>query len=389
MEANVLSCRKCGSNLLSDAVFCHRCGVRQEPQRSRKTRGNGQGTVYKDANGKYRAVVTLRTYIDENGKYKRITKSARFDKKKDAVAALPELLNQTAAEKKKTGITFRELYDKWLPTHQAGKSTMDCYKAAMNYFKPVWYSRMDDIDIDDLQDCVDGCGKGKRTQQNMKSVCGLIYKFGIPRQMTPNNLNLAQFLHVSGDDAAARESFTDEQIEQIRGILGKTRYADYVYCMIYLGFRPSEFLSLAVINYDRYRRCIVGGAKTEAGTNRVVTISPKIRSIIDEVIGDRADGVVFCSPSGSEWDLKRFTEDAFYPVLNAAGIDNPIVEVAGGVKRHKYTPHSCRHTFATLMKRVDAPNKDKMGLIGHASDEMLRYYQDISLDDLRKITDKI
>lgn len=57
--------------------------------------------------------------------------------------------------------------------------------------------------------------------------------------------------------------------------------------------------------------------------------------------------------------------------------------------RHTYTPHFCRHTFATLMKRVDAASTDKLKLIGHTSDEMLRYYQDVPVEDLRKITDRI
>ena len=66
-----------------------------------------------------------------------------------------------------------------------------------------------------------------------------------------------------------------------------------------------------------------------------------------------------------------------------------MVEIAGGARRHKYTPHSCRHTFATLMKRVDAPSKYKQELIGHASEEMLKYYQDVEISDLKKITDLI
>lgn len=78
----------------------------------------------------------------------------------------------------------------------------------------------------------------------------------------------------------------------------------------------------------------------------------------------------------------------FYSVLEAAEIDNPI-EMANGVTKHRYTPHSCRHTFATLLKRVNGADKDKLELIGHTSEEMLRYYQDVSLDDLRKITDAI
>ena len=60
-----------------------------------------------------------------------------------------------------------------------------------------------------------------------------------------------------------------------------------------------------------------------------------------------------------------------------------------GVVRHRYTPHSCRHTFATLLKDVPAPDKDKLRLIGHTSAEMLRHYQDVDVDSLRRITDAL
>lgn len=41
------------------------------------------------------------------------------------------------------------------------------------------------------------------------------------------------------------------------------------------------------------------------------------------------------------------------------------------------------------MKKIEAPEKDKLELIGHTSEEMLRYYQDVSYADLRKITDQL
>ena len=65
------------------------------------------------------------------------------------------------------------------------------------------------------------------------------------------------------------------------------------------------------------------------------------------------------------------------------GIDNPVDELG----RHKFTPHSCRHTFATLLKRVPGADKDKLALMGHESAEQLREYQDVAFDDLRRITD--
>lgn len=378
-------CIKCGRELPDGAGWCCWCGRKQTVERRTKARGNGQGSVYKRGR-KYVAIVTVGYYNDDNGVRRRQTRSKTFDKRSDAIAALPAL-SAPIVKKQKTDIIFRELYDKWFPTHRAGKSTMDCYKAAMKYFKPVWYMRMADIDIDDLQECLDTCGKGKRTQENMKALCGLIYKFGIPRQAVPENLNLGPFLTVGGSETAHRVSFNDLEIEKIRRQIGSCQYADYVYCLIYLGFRPSEFHALDISQYNAADQCFVGGSKTEAGTNRVVTISPKIQPYVKSIIGARSSGPVFCNGNGEQWDLKAFTEQAFYPVLDAAEIDNPIVEIGGGVKRHKFTPHSCRHTFATLMKRIDAPSKDKQELIGHSSEEMLKYYQDVDLQDLRKITD--
>ena len=374
------NCKKCGAELDVCYIFCPMCGRKQTRERSPKKRGNGQGTVLELPNGKYKTVVTLGYYTGEDGKRHRRTRSRVFARKKDAVAAVPELLNAKPAEKKR--ITFKELYDRWLPTHRAGKSTIDCYKAAIKYFAPLWHVPVADIDLDDLQECLDECPHGKRTRQNMKAVCGLVYKYGIPRKVIPENLNLAQFLIVEGEGTARRASFTDEEIEAIKKACGKVPHAEEVYILIYTGFRPSEYLSLTADSYDNALQTLTGGSKTAAGRDRVVTLSPKIAPFVAALAA--SGGPLLKDPSGKPWTLKGWTEDVFYPVLGAAGVDNPVED-----RRHKYTPHSCRHTFATLMKRVDGTDKDKQELIGHASAEMLRYYQDVEIADLKRITDAI
>lgn len=379
---------KCSSELPDNAVYCTYCGRKQLRSRSPKSRGNGQGSVYKLRNGKYKAVVTLRYYMDTDGKVKRQTRSKVFIRKKDAIAALPELISMPSSRALKD-LTFQQLYDAWLPTHRAGKSTMDCYKAAFKHFRPIWCIPMSDMSIDDLQECVDGCGKGRRTQENMRALVGLMYKYGIPRRAIPDKLNLAPYILVGGDPAAHRPSFTDVQIEAIRRCVGLIPHADTVIAMIYTGFRPSEFLQLKVEEFDRQKVCLIGGSKTAAGVDRVVTISPKIAPIIIGAAAGRSTGWLFPAPDGKAWSLRAYTDAAFYPVLKAAGINNPIVTIGGGVERHLYTPHSCRHTFATLLKRIEAPSKDKQELIGHASEEMLKYYQDVDIQDLKRITDAI
>ena len=380
------NCKRCGALLPEAANFCPNCGKSTARRTGTKRRGNGQGCVYQLANGKYKAEVTTGYVIGEDGKKRRKYRSKTFERKKDALAAIPTLAQTKRETRKET--TFKQLYDAWYPTHRAGKTTLDCYAAAVKHFRALWPLRIADIDIDDLQECLDSCPAGKRTRENMRAVVSLMYKYGIPRHLIPDNLNLAPFLIVTGEGAAHRESFTDVQIEMIRQGVGVVPYADYVYCMIYTGFRPSEFLALTHDSYDKTRVTLTGGAKTDAGKGRVVTLSPKIKSIV-EARFDASSAFLFGDAAGGQFSLKYFTERYFYPALEAVGIDNPVVEIAGGVKRRKYTPHSCRHTFATLMKRVQGAEKDKLELIGHASGEMLRYYQDAALDDLRRITNAL
>lgn len=380
-------CTKCGKPLPPGAIYCAYCGKKQTPdERKHLKRSNGTGSVYKLPSGKYKAIVTAGYTTSEDGKRHRQTRSKVYDKRKDAVNALPILLGATPQEKKRR-MTFSQLYEAWLPTHRAGKDTINCYKAAYKHFASIHAEKIAEIDVDDLQECLDECPRGKRTRQNMKALAGLMYKYGIPRHVIPDNLNLGPFLAVDGDATAHRESFTDIQIEQIRKAVGVVPGADAIYCMIYTGFRPSEFLALTGKDYDPARSCLTGGAKTAAGKGRKVTASPKIKSILAHSAA--SGGPLFPDPSGKPWELKDFTERVFYPALKQIGIDNPLVEIAGGVKRHKYTPHSCRHTFATLMKRVPGAEKDKLELIGHASGEMLRYYQDVAIDDLKMITDAL
>jgi hypothetical protein len=384
-------CRKCHLDV-PDGLYCCKCGAKQRTEhRPVKKRGNGQGTVWQLQDGKYMATaVTL--FVDENGKLRKRTASRRFEKKKDALDALPALrksLFVVAPAPVQEHVMFKDVYDKWLPTHKAGKSTIQCYKSAFKYFSDLWYYPASAITVDDLQECMDDCPQGRQTKANMKTVCGLVYKYGIPRGYFPEKLNLSDYLNVSGKGVSARASFDDEQIRKIKNRIGKTPFADYVYCLIYLGLRPAEFLDVRLENYDAKQNVIVGGAKTDAGLNRTVTISPKIQNVVKKIAGNRTEGFLFCDPADGDRFRNETFADRFYAVLEDAKIDNPIIIVGAGKNRHKYTPHSCRHTFATLIKRVAGADKDKLELIGHSSDEMLRYYQDVSIEDLKAITDAI
>lgn len=379
-----MKCRKCRAEIPDGSAFCLKCGAKQDVTRKPKTRGNGTGSVYKLANGSWIAVRSISSTIDETGKMHRKTVSkSGFKTKREAIEYLPLLKEKPKHEK---DITFKALYDLWEPTHKRSASTLGNYRAALNYFRPVWYDYISEITIDDLQDCLDDCTQGKRTKENMKALCGLLYKYAIPRHYA--TLNMGQYLVINADGGIGKEGLPMAALDKIKEAVGKISYADYIVAQCYLGFRPSEFLALTCKDYNKKQKTLIGGAKTDAGKNRTVTISPKVQPIIDAHTKDRIAGAsIFGDAKGQPMSIEDYRA-TFYRVLEQCGIENPITEV-NGVKRRRYTPHSCRHTFSTLMKNVQGADKDKLALIGHTSTETLRHYQDVDLEGLRKITDAI
>lgn len=196
-------------------------------------------------------------------------------------------------------------------------------------------------------------------------------------------LNMGQYLIVGGAKGLGKDGLPMDALKKLEDNVGKVPYADYIVADCYMGFRPSELLELDVSNYDRKEKTITGGAKTEAGKDRIVPIAPKIQGTIDRLTNGKIAGPLFCDAGGGKMRIEVYRE-RFYEALEVCGIDNPIIEV-NGQKRRTYTPHSCRHTFATMMKNVKAADKDKLALIGHTSTEMLRHYQDTEIEGLRKI----
>lgn len=378
-----MKCRRCKKETPDSSKFCVVCGAKQNITRKPRGRGNGQGTVFKRPNGKWIALIITEQTL-ENGKVKKKTVSrSGFATKRDAENYVPVLKARQSAPDRST-LTFEQVYDMWLPTHRAGASTMNCYKAAFKHFAGIKNEIFAELALDDLQECLDDCPNGKRTRQNMKALCGLMYKYAIPRRIT-DNINIAQYLIITGEDGVGKVGFSDEDLSKLWANTDN-RIVRIILAQCYLGFRPSEFLALRVENYDSENHTLTGGAKTEAGKNRVVTISPKIQPFIDELIGNRSSGNLVTADGAPV--LPHAYRKLFYAALEACGIDNPSSE-ENGIQRKKYTPHSCRHTFATLMKRVEGADKDKLKLIGHTSSEMLRHYQDVSISDLKRITDAL
>lgn len=368
-----MNCRKCGKSLPDEAVYCLYCGSKQTaaaaPRRKVKSRGNGQGTAYKRGN-KWAA------------QYRHVSSSGMVSLYKGGFGTKKEALEWLAAintvQRTDPDITFEDLYAKWIERHEerVSKSTIDCYKAAFKYFGTVQRLPFARLTTEQLQACVDACPHGTRTRENMKALCTSLYKYAHEIGVTGDDYG--QHIYIKREKAEVEKpTFTPEELQRMFKQQPFVPDLDIVLILCYTGFRVSELLKLKKEDYNTEENYLIGGGKTKAGTNRIVTVSPKIKSfIMARYMSAPPGGPIFrycesgepMKPNG----YRRIQER----VLKKAGV-------------RILTPHACRHTFATLIKTVEAPKEDKKRLIGHSSDEMLEHYTHAQIKDLERITDRL
>ena len=400
-------CPKCRKDSDSGFAFCPHCGRKMSPGKARrqKSRGNGTGCAYWDPVHRYWVAQIVDGYRElpafsldnpENRKQRipiKKTKSG-FKRREDALAYCQQLKDQKA-QAPELFLTLEEVYEQWEPWYEprVDASTMAGYRAAFHYYGSLNKKRITEITAAELQACMDACPRGKRTHQNMKVVAGLIWKYAMDKHIV-TQVESAN-LYTGKGKSVKRDALTDIEVEKIRKAIGSERYAEYIFCLAYLGYRPGEMLELRkdqVIEH-KGRLFLIEGKKTDAGRGRTVPVHQKIEDIIRARLYVPGTDLVFpqyvFAKASKERPIAPLTafkemsdnylrENVFKPLCSRLGIAEGKV------------PYAARHTFSNKLKKADGTDTEKAALIGHTSYEFTKKaYQSSDLDELLEVMDSI
>lgn len=369
-------CRKCHQPLHPTWKACPFCAapVVQPPPKTKKRprRGNGTGGVYKRGSTWTARVTVGWQQVGGKSEPVRRTKGG-FKTKTEALKYCQTLLENPYVPKSTE--SFSEVAARWQDAYapRVKESTMACYKAALGHFKRIAYRKLTELTVAEIQSCFDTCAAGRSTKEDMRTVCSLVYKYAAQNGLDVKNPS--PYLYLGTEKKGTRDPLSMDELERVRRAIGIVPFAGMIYALCYLGYRPTELLSLKKSDYDPVQNCFRGGIKTEAGKNRYVTISPKIQPIVDALMAQEGEYVFSIEP-GKPMTEAFFRDYCFTPCMEALQIKGK-------------TPYSCRHTFANLLKAVRGSDTDKAALIGHADASMTKYYQSADYESLRAITDKI
>lgn len=360
-----------------------------------KGRGNGQGTAILAKNKKsWIAIVTVGKKVVDGKFYTVRKKKSGFPTKKAALAYCPTLLAEGHIDKH-SRYTLQEVYEMWESYYEprVGSSTMDNYRYAYKHFKSLHSIYIDSIEPENLQECMDKCKSGKRTHQNMKVTAGLIWAWAVDHKILDRDITRNLFIgHL---ESIKREPLTDEEVEMFKNAIGEEKYAEYIYCLCYLGFRPGELLELKKDSLHEEEidgkkvYYFIGGKKTEAGRNRIVVIPSQILDIVlqrKEVEGTDLLFPQYVYSRKKPYDFigfKQMTDEylrdsIFKKMAKKFGIDS------------KKVPYCARHTYADKLEKAAGSDRSKAKLIGHKDYKFTKdKYQSTQIAALNEVAESI
>ena len=360
-----MKCRKCKEEIPDVSKFCMFCGASQESKKkSIKHRGNGQGTVYKMRNGKYRASVVLAMYRDENGKLKRKTASKVFVKKSDAIAALPGL---KATKPEIVDMSLHDLHEAYTDGKEfdaLSKSQRDKLGIAWRRLAPIEFAMISTLTVDDLQTVIDGATSTYYPARDMKVLLSHLYRIAIRKEIVMHNKS--EYIDLPDAPKAKRECWTKDEVAALWKDYETNAFTGYILIMCYAGLRYGEIATIQLENIHLAENYMIGGIKTEAGINREIPIHKRIKPIIERFVSQRRKKLLEMNEDNfydAYWTTIRRTglrerppqtcRHFYFSSMTAAGIEGGIIAETGG--------HA---SYLTTMKNyVRIPLEDKLDAV--------------------------
>lgn len=337
---------------------------------------NGYGSVVK-LSGKrrrpYGALVTLG--FDDNGKQKR-----KFIGYSETFKGANKLLLEYGDNPKlyTNNFTLKQIYDNWSKSHfeTLSKSGVRAYTVPWNKCERLYNVNIKELTLYHLQQVVDECGESYSAKKQMKNMLRQIYKYALKYDYI--NKDYTEFLDIGKKVVKnLRVPFSNEEIEKLWKFEHLIYGVDTIIMMIYTGFRIGELIDIKCKDVNLEQGYIIGGKKTEAGTNRLVPINSKIKKLIEiRMENKNPEDMLITTKRGAPMKYNNYSDSIFTPAMKKLQMDHKI--------------HDTRHTFATLLSNSDVNPTSIKKLIGHSTYLTTeKIYTHKNIEELKKAVEKI
>lgn len=369
-------CIKCKKEIAEGSEYCNWCGKKQKAERRKsRKRANSQGSVYKLSDNRTKPwIATLPCKYDKEGYSHRII-LGYFKTKTEGLNALNNAISSNTTDR--INMTLSDIFLSWSETayKELSDKSIKAYNTAYGHLQKLHNIKMRDIRANDIQKSIDALSDYAETCRKIKVLYSQLCKYAMSQDIILQNYS--QFLKIPKSKKAEKKIFLPEQIQQIYSIAKDgNETAMIIIIMIYCGMRIGELFDIKLKDVNITDGYMIGGKKTDAGKNRLVPFNDKIVDFINYFYLKSGEYLI-PNTTGGKKSVENFRKREFYPFLESLGISG-------------ITPHSTRHTFATLGQAAGIAPEDMIKLIGHANySTTTENYVHQNLDKLKSAINKI
>lgn len=398
------SCPHCGFPMKCDPKKTHRG---KPPKRVRLPNGFGRITKLNNPNLRepYRAMVTVGK--DDLGKPigKLLKPKAYFKTYNEAYAAIVEY-HKHPADFAKTATTS-EVYKRWLAEYQKdlkNDSSLRTITSAWAYCSSVYSMPFSDVRARHIKYCItdgsiivpNGKNKGEKrlatpsTKARIKTLWNQLMDYGVEYELTDKNY--ARLFQVSRDAALSETdsskghmAFTDDEMKVLWENI-TIPWVDVILIQCYTGFRPQELGLIKLSDVDLTAKSIIGGMKTEAGTNRIVPIHSSILPLVTRKYHEAEE--LKSAYLFNTTDVKTHTKNL---ALTYDKYRHRFDKVIATLNLHPdHRAHDPRKHFITMAKKYHVDDFAIKRIVGHSiSDITEKIYTERDLSWLLEEIEKI
>ncbi len=388
----LIKCPECELQVSDKALSCPHCGfplvrTQNSPQKRQKAHmrlpnGFGQISLIKNKRLRkpYRARVTVGKTSEGRPVCRMLKPEAYFATYNEAYAALVEY-NKNPYDLDQF-ISMNELYEKWSSQYfeKISDSSKRTVTSAWKYCSGIYDLPATELRSRHVKLCMDAT-TSPNIKARIKSVFILMMDYAVEYEIVQKNC--ARDFNISEDvlkatDSAKKEhkSFTDDEMRELWKNIND-RIVRIILFQCYTGFRPQELGLLKKSDVNITDWTIVGGMKTEAGTNRTVPIHRKIRKIVEISMKENDSEYLFAWPDGSKMTYDKYRH-AFDKTMANINLST------------EHRPHDPRKQFITMAKNSGMDEYAIKKIAGHSiSDITEKIYTDRNINWLSVEIEKI
>jgi len=311
-------------------------------------RENNTGTIYK-LKGQRRKpwIARVSSYDSED---KRVWQTLGYFETK-TLAAIALAQNTIQPLSPRADLTLAELFDEWKKAAYVNlsDSSKSMYNSAYKHLSALENKKFRDLRAAHFQDIINKMDLSWSSMKKVRVLVGLLYKYAIVQDIS--NKDYSMGIRLPKEISKDREIFSDTEIKLLFKNDG-IEYVDSILILIYTGLRIQEMLDLTKFNVDFEKGILRGGLKTDAGKNRIVPIHPKILKYIKKRY-ITCNLYLFEGVKGGKLNQKHYRDKIYRPILQRLNI------------AYK-TPHSARHSLATMAAAKGVDTLAIQQILGHA-----------------------